>query len=106
MTEDRNDQDSRQDAMTAERSRRPPRTGHPRPEPASRLPLQLISRFYLREVLSGLALTAAHFFRNMRLHTARAFGRKDAHGSVTIQYPEERRPYSPRLRSLHRLERR
>jgi NADH-quinone oxidoreductase subunit I len=25
---------------------------------------------------------------------------------VTVQYPEERRPYSPRLRSLHRLVRR
>ena len=39
----------------------------------------------IREVLSGLALTAAHFFRNMRLHVARAFGSKDARGAVTIQ---------------------
>ena len=78
-------------------------TGHPRLEPGSRHPLQ---RFYLREVLSGLALTAAHFFRNMGQHAARAFGRTDAQGAVTIQYPEERRPYSPRLRSLHRLVRR
>ena len=31
---------------------------------------------------------------------------KSARGAVTIQYPEERRPYSPRLRSLHRLVRR
>src|SRR3989442_2512292 len=42
----------------------------------------------------------------MGRHTARAFGRKGASGAVTIQYPEERRPYSPRLRSLHRLVRR
>jgi NADH-quinone oxidoreductase subunit I len=68
--------------------------------------MKLGQRFYLHEVLSGLGLTAAHFFRNMRLHAARALGRKDARGAVTIQYPEERRPYSPRLRSLHRLVRR
>jgi len=68
--------------------------------------VKLLQRFYLVEVLSGLALTAAHFFRNMGLHTAHALGRKTARGAVTIQYPEERRPYSPRLRSLHRLVRR
>src|SRR5207245_522660 len=69
-------------------------------------PMNLRQRFYLVEVLTGLGLTAAHFFRNMGRHTARAFGRKGASGAVTIQYPEERRPYSPRLRSLHRLVRR
>ena len=36
--------------------------------------------------------------------TRSAAGR--ARGAVTIQYPEERRPYSPRLRTLHRLVRR
>ena len=63
-------------------------------------------RFYLVEVLSGLGLTARHFFGNMRRHIAHSLGRADARGAVTIQYPEERRPYSPRLRSLHRLVRR
>ena len=72
----------------------------------TRAPMSLRQRFYVLEVLSGLGLTATHFFRNMGRHTARAFGRKDARGAVTIQYPEERRPYSPRLRSLHRLVRR
>src|SRR3989454_12043060 len=52
--------------------------------------VKLLQRFYLVEVLSGLALTAAHFFRNMGLHTAHALGRKTARGAVTIQYPEER----------------
>jgi NADH-quinone oxidoreductase subunit I len=63
-------------------------------------------RFYLREVLSGLVLTGHHFFANMGQHVARALGRRDARGAVTIQYPEERRPLAPRLRSLHRLVRR
>jgi NADH-quinone oxidoreductase subunit I len=68
--------------------------------------VKLRQRFYLLEVLSGLGLTAGHFFGNMGRHTAHALGRKTARGAVTIQYPEERRPYSPRLRSLHRLVRR
>jgi NADH-quinone oxidoreductase subunit I len=68
--------------------------------------VRALQRFYLVEVLSGIALTATHFFRNMGRHTLRALGKKDARGAVTIQYPDERRPYSPRLRSLHRLVRR
>jgi NADH-quinone oxidoreductase subunit I len=63
-------------------------------------------RFYLIEVVQGVLLTSGHFFRNMGKHLLHALGRTDARGAVTIQYPEERRPYSPRLRSLHRLVRR
>jgi len=73
---------------------------------ARQIPQSPRQRFYLVEVLAGLGLTAGHFFRNMGQHLAHALGRKDARGAVTIQYPEERRPYSPRLRSLHRLVRR
>ncbi len=68
--------------------------------------MKLVQRVYLREVFSGLGLTARHFFGNMGRHVAHALGRKDARGAVTVQYPEERRPYSPRLRTLHRLVRR
>ena len=68
--------------------------------------MRLGQRFYLIEVVQGLVLTSRHFFHNMGKHLAHAFGRKDARGAVTIQYPEERRPYSPRLRTLHRLVRR
>jgi NADH-quinone oxidoreductase subunit I len=68
--------------------------------------MKLAQRFYLREVATGLALTARHFFGNMGRHIAHALGRRGARGAVTIQYPDERRPYSPRLRSLHRLVRR
>ena len=63
-------------------------------------------RFYLTEVLAGIALTGGHFFRNMGRHIVHALGRRDVKGAVTIQYPEERRPYAPRLRTLHRLVRR
>jgi NADH-quinone oxidoreductase subunit I len=68
--------------------------------------MRLAQRFYLIEAVEGVLLTAGHFFRNMGKHIAHALGRRDARGAVTIQYPEERRPYSPRLRSLHRLVRR
>ncbi len=68
--------------------------------------MRLAQRLYLSEVVKGLVLTARHFFGNLARHTARALGQKSARGAVTIQYPEERRPYSPRLRSLHRLVRR
>jgi NADH-quinone oxidoreductase subunit I len=74
------------------------------PRHSSRLTLR--RRFYLIDVLVALALTARHFFGNMGKHTLRALGVKRAQGAVTIQYPDERRPYSPRLRSLHRLVRR
>lgn len=64
-------------------------------------------RFYLVEVLVGLGVTAGHFFANLGQHIVRyGFGQRSARGAVTFQYPEERRPYSPRLRSLHRLVRR
>jgi len=64
--------------------------------------MNLGQRFYLREVFSGLGLTAGHFFRNMGRHIAHSLGRRDARGAVTIQYPDERRRLAPRLRSLPR----
>src|SRR5713226_3801432 len=57
-------------------------------------------RFYVVEVLVGLGVTAAHFFRNLGRWVT---GRK---GAITYQWTEERRPLAPRLRSLHRLVRR
>jgi NADH-quinone oxidoreductase subunit I len=68
--------------------------------------MRLRERLYLLDVLGGLRLTAAHFFGNMGRHIARAVGRPGPRGAVTIQYPDERRPYAPRLRTLHRLVRR
>jgi NADH-quinone oxidoreductase subunit I len=78
-----------------------------RPQAAARKngAMTLWQRFYLVEVLSGVGLTAAHFFRNMARHIGHSLGRP-VRGSVTIQYPEEHRGYSTRIRSLHRLVRR
>jgi hypothetical protein len=55
-------------------------------------PAVLRQRFYVVEVLVGLKLTAQHFFGQHVAHTLRSLGVKGAPGSVTIQYPDERRP--------------
>ena len=47
------------------------------------------STFLLFELLKGLAVTARHFFAR----------------KITIQFPEERTPMSPRFRGLHALRR-
>ena len=64
-------------------------------------------RTYIPEVFTALRLTARHFFRNLFVHIAHRFGLlPHVRGSETYQYPEQRRPLSPRLRTLHRLTRR
>ena len=66
--------------------------------------LGFFQRFYLREVFQGLALTARHFFANMPRHIARGLGFKVGKGgTITYEYPEERRPLAKRLRTRHRL---
>lgn len=70
-------------------------------------PLTRWERTYLPGIIVGVVLTARHFFRNLFLHTLRVMGMKRfARGAVTFQYPEEFRPYFPRLRTMHRLPRR
>ncbi len=57
-----------------------------------------------KEILRGSWITARHFTVNMWFHTLRLFGVKTKRwGAVTIQYPEELKPLSPRHKSLHRL---
>ncbi len=64
-------------------------------------------RIYILEILKALRLTARHLLRNLLVHIAHRFGLiRHLRGGVTYQYPEERRPFSPRLRTLHRLTRR
>ena len=45
--------------------------------------------FVLVEMLKGMALTGRHFFAR----------------KITVQFPEEKTPYSPRFRGLHALRR-
>lgn len=69
--------------------------------------LTLLERLYIREVAAGLWLTAWRFFRNLSLHVASLVGMAgQQRGAETYQYPEERRPLAPRLRTLHRLTKR
>jgi len=69
--------------------------------------LGFLQRFYLIEVVQGVALTARHFFVNMPRHIARGMGFKVGKGAtVTIEYPEERKPLAKRLRTRHRLTKR
>jgi NADH-quinone oxidoreductase subunit I len=73
----------------------------------NRRELTFKERLYLFEVLKGLWLTSRHFFGNMGKHLARQLGFNNIEkGAVTFQYPEERRPFSPRYRSRHRLTKR
>jgi NADH-quinone oxidoreductase subunit I len=61
-------------------------------------------KLYLPQILTGLRITTAHFFRNLFIHSAHRFGLlKHLRGGVTFQYPEERRPLMSRYRSRHRL---
>ena len=64
-------------------------------------------RMYLPAIAQGLWLTSAHFWRNLFLHIAHRVGLfRNIPASVTIQYPDQNRNTSPRLRTRHRLTRR
>jgi NADH-quinone oxidoreductase subunit I len=55
--------------------------------------MPLLERIYLGPILQGLAVTIRHFWRNI-------VGHRDV---ATIQYPEEKRQYSHRMRGRHIL---
>ncbi|MGD0307677.1 MAG: NADH-quinone oxidoreductase subunit I [Acidobacteriota bacterium] len=70
-------------------------------------PLKPRERLYIVEAAQGLAITARHFFANFSRHAVRSLGfNVGKGGTVTIEYPEERRPYASRLRTRHRLTKR
>ncbi len=61
-------------------------------------------RIYLPAIAQGLWVTSTHFWRNLFLHLAHRLGLfRDTPAAVTIQYPDEHRQTSPRLRTRHRL---
>lgn len=64
-------------------------------------------RIYLPAILQGLLVTNRHFWRNLFLHLAHRVGFfRDQPASVTIQYPDQQRQTSSRLRTRHRLTKR
>lgn len=66
--------------------------------------LTLWEKLYIPQILGGLRVTSAHFFRNLFLHAAHRLGLLEyLRASVTFQYPEEARPLEARFRSRHRL---
>lgn len=69
--------------------------------------MNFLEKIYFVEIVKGLWVTAKHFFVNMFYHLSGliipSLGQK---GAVTFQYPEVKRPLSPRLRTLHRLTKR
>ncbi len=58
--------------------------------------LPVLSRIYLWEILRGLSITMRHMVKNLT-HRQQM---------PTIEYPDERRQYSPRFRGRHRLKKR
>lgn len=67
--------------------------------------LTLLERLYFWEVIKGVGVTSGHFARNLSRYLLRAIGLKKnvAKPWVTMEYPDEVRPYSPRFRGRHRL---
>ena len=64
-------------------------------------------RMYVREAVRGIAITTAHFFRNLfgkrDTSTVEMTERQGANLMNTIAYPEEKRDYPPGYRGMHRL---
>ena len=63
-------------------------------------------RMFLPELIRGLAVSTRHFFRNLfgtRDENTEVLDRKGTSLVATVQYPEERTPYPPGYRGLHRL---
>ena len=64
----------------------------------------LKTALYLPAILTGLSITARHFFVNMWRHTLTALRVKGVEpGAFTLQYPEVMRPLPRTLRSRHRI---
>ena len=70
-------------------------------------PLTFWGRIYVPEVTRGLWITSRPFVRNLLIHTAHRLELlRHLQAAVTVQYPEEMRPYAERLRTRHRLTKR
>ena len=66
--------------------------------------MTLSERLYLPEILKGMVVTNYHFVRNLSLHVAHLMGlARNRRAATTVQYPEQRKPYSDGYRGSHRL---
>ena len=70
-------------------------------------PLDLRERMYFPEILKGIGILSRNFFKNLfwsRDTNPDVLGRDRRRNQVaTLQYPEEKVPYPPGYRGLHRL---
>jgi NADH-quinone oxidoreductase subunit I len=60
----------------------------------------LAQQVYLPAIAEGLGVTFRHMMKNW---VGNITGRRDKTDIVTVQYPEEKKPYPERFRGLHRL---
>jgi NADH-quinone oxidoreductase subunit I len=60
-----------------------------RAQPVNRKPMTFLERLYLINIFKGMLITFSHIFKKQ----------------PTIQYPEQKRPFSPVFRGLHFLNR-
>jgi NADH-quinone oxidoreductase subunit I len=63
-------------------------------------PGSLKQQAYLPAIAEGLGITFRHFVKNFFFYNV---GKKSKTDIVTVQYPDEKRPYPARHRGLHRL---
>ena len=63
-------------------------------------PGSLKQQLYLPAIAEGLGVTFRHFVKNFKNNL---IGRRDKSDIVTVEYPDEKIPYAPRHRGLHRL---
>jgi NADH-quinone oxidoreductase subunit I len=69
-------------------------------------PVTLRERLYFPEIMRGLGIVTNHFVRNLffaRDPNPDILERRSRATNVTLQYPEEKQPYPPGYRGLHRL---
>ena len=63
-------------------------------------PGSLKQQVYLPAIAEGLGVTLRHFLNNWFKNVAGMRGKSDI---VTVEYPDEKKPYAARHRGLHRL---
>jgi NADH-quinone oxidoreductase subunit I len=80
------------------------------PYPLENRPATLREAMYFPEIIRGIGTVTRHFLRNLFFSRdpnpdvlARPRGRFGDSDNVTLQYPEEKAPYPPGYRGMHRL---